>query len=108
MITIPRCNDVQSWTSGALTACLHQILPSVCRTLRLRFALLALFWLGRPLDAWSEGALRNSVKLQGPSLMYVGSPVAAKVAHVCLLAEPAPKLDCPLDPSCSPGESQPA
>lgn len=71
----------------------------------LSWLLLALLY---PLGAWAEGPLGHSLKLQAASLVYIGSPVAAKVPHICLLAQPASKLDRPLDPGCSPQEPQPA
>ena len=86
--------------------------PSVKDNLRMRHTMSHLSWLLLallcPLGAWAEGPLGHSLKLQAASLMYIGSPVAAKVPHICLLAQPASKLDRPLDPGCSPQEPQPA
>ena len=78
------------------------------RALLLTLALLDLLYFGRPFDARPKATLSNRPKLQTPRLVNIGSPVAPKVAHICLLAEPAAELNRPLDPGCSPGQSQPA
>ena len=61
-----------------------------------------------PLESWAISALCHCIKLQLASLVHIRSSVAAKITNVGPLAQPAAKLNRPLNPGSSSWKSQAA